>query len=86
MMERLDEPTTRVTRLWAGQAISQFDSQITLLALPLTAALTLHANPGRDGHRGRAGATDHRADCDHLGLLLSRPRPARAADESNADE
>ncbi|HEY7909061.1 MAG TPA: MFS transporter [Thermomicrobiales bacterium] len=53
-MARLDEPTTRVTglwghanflRLWAGQTISQFGSQITLLALPLTAALTLHATP-----------------------------------------
>jgi len=26
-------------RLWAGQTVSQFGSQITLLALPLTAAL-----------------------------------------------
>lgn len=30
-------------KLWAGQTISQFGSQVTLLALPLTAALTLHA-------------------------------------------
>jgi MFS family permease len=55
---RLDEPTTRATslwrhanflRLWAGQTISQFGSQITLLALPLTAALTLHATPAEMG-------------------------------------
>lgn len=31
-------------KLWAGQTISQFGSQITLLALPLTAALALHAS------------------------------------------
>jgi len=31
-------------KLWAGQTISQFGSQITLLALPLAAALTLHAS------------------------------------------
>jgi hypothetical protein len=45
-MARLDEPKTRSTglwrhanflRLWTGQTISQFGSQITLLALPLTA-------------------------------------------------
>jgi MFS family permease len=31
-------------KLWAGQTMSQFGSQITLLALPLTAALALHAS------------------------------------------
>ena len=36
-------------RLWTGQTISQFGSQITLLALPLTAALTLHATPAEMG-------------------------------------
>lgn len=36
-------------RLWAGQTISQFGSQITLLALPLTAALTLRATPAEMG-------------------------------------
>lgn len=57
-MTRLDEPTMRAAglwrhadflRLWAGQTISQFGSQITLLALPLTAALTLHATPAEMG-------------------------------------
>ncbi|MGI8857146.1 MAG: MFS transporter [Thermomicrobiales bacterium] len=57
-MARLNESTTRVTglwrhanflRLWTGQTISQFGSQITLLALPLTAALTLHATPAEMG-------------------------------------
>ena len=31
-------------KLWAGQTISLFGSQITLLALPVVATLTLHAN------------------------------------------
>ncbi len=57
-MARLDEPKTRSTglwrhanflRLWTGQTISQFGSQITLLALPLAAALTLHATPAEMG-------------------------------------
>ena len=30
-------------RLWAGETVSVFGSQITLLALPLAAVLTLHA-------------------------------------------
>lgn len=57
-MARLDEPKTRFMglwrhanflRLWTGQTISQFGSQITLLALPLAAALTLHATPAEMG-------------------------------------
>src|SRR3954468_6788122 len=36
-------------RPWAGQTILQFGSQIALLALPLTAALTLHATPAEMG-------------------------------------
>lgn len=36
-------------KLWFGQTISQFGSQVTLLALPLTAALTLHATPAEMG-------------------------------------
>jgi MFS family permease len=55
---RLVEPNTRFVglwrhrnflRLWTGQTISQFGSQITLLALPLTAALTLRATPAEMG-------------------------------------
>lgn len=36
-------------KLWAGQTVSQFGSQITVLALPLTAALTLHASAANMG-------------------------------------
>ncbi|MHB1417673.1 MAG: MFS transporter, partial [Chloroflexota bacterium] len=32
-------------KLWTGQSVSQLGSQITLLALPLTAALLLNASP-----------------------------------------
>lgn len=34
---------------WSGQTVSLFGSQVTLLALPLTAALTLNATPGQMG-------------------------------------
>ncbi len=36
-------------KLWAGQTISLFGSQITLLALPVAATLTLHASPWQMG-------------------------------------
>jgi len=36
-------------KLWAGQSVSQCGSQITILALPLTAALTLHASAANMG-------------------------------------
>jgi MFS family permease len=36
-------------KLWGGQTVSKFGSQITLLALPLTAVLTLNATPGQMG-------------------------------------
>ncbi len=39
-------------KLWTGQTISQFGSQITLLALPLTAVLTLKANAAEMGILG----------------------------------
>ena len=32
-------------KFWVGQTISDFGDQITLLALPLTAVITLHAGP-----------------------------------------
>lgn len=36
-------------KLWAGQAVSQFGTQVTYLALPLTAALLLKATPVQMG-------------------------------------
>jgi MFS family permease len=36
-------------KLWAGETVSLFGSQITALALPLTAVLTLQATPAQLG-------------------------------------
>lgn len=36
-------------RLWAGQTVSLLGSQVTTIALPLTAAVTLHASPVQMG-------------------------------------
>src|SRR5215469_16551198 len=36
-------------RLWLGQSVSLLGSQVTLVALPLTAVLTLHAGPAQMG-------------------------------------
>ena len=50
-MAAMDRPVATLWRhtdflkLWAGQTISVFGSQFTMLALPLIAALTLHASP-----------------------------------------
>ena len=37
------------SRLWLGQTVSLLGSQVTLVALPLTAVLTLHAGPTQMG-------------------------------------
>src|SRR5665811_638193 len=37
------------SKLWFGQAVSSVGSQVTLLALPLTAVLYLHATAGQVG-------------------------------------
>jgi MFS family permease len=36
-------------KLWGGETISQFGTQVTTLAMPLTAILVLHAGPGQIG-------------------------------------
>ena len=41
-------------KLWTGQTISQFGSQVTQLALPLVAAVTLRATPRQMGLLGAA--------------------------------
>ena len=43
-------------KLWTGQTISLFGSQITFLALPLTAVLVLEASPAQMGFLTAAGA------------------------------
>lgn len=42
--------------LWAGQTVSLFGSRITLLALPLTAVLRLHAGAAQMGLLAAAGS------------------------------
>jgi MFS family permease len=42
-------------KLWAGETVSDFGDQITLLALPLTAVLTLHAGAAEMGFLAAAG-------------------------------
>jgi MFS family permease len=42
-------------KLWIGQTISVFGSSITGLAIPLTAAIALHATPAQMGILGAAG-------------------------------
>jgi len=37
-------------RFWVGQSVSLFGDQITLIALPLTAVLVLHANASQMGY------------------------------------
>ena len=46
-------------RLWAGQSISVFGDQVTLLALPLAAVLTLDASAAEMGLLTAAGWTPH---------------------------
>lgn len=40
--------------VWAGESVSLFGTQVTQLALPLTAVTTLHAGPGQLGLLGTA--------------------------------
>lgn len=45
-------PSPDFRKLWAGQTVSQFGSEITVLALPLMAVLTLQATPSQMGLLG----------------------------------
>ncbi|MDQ3929694.1 MAG: MFS transporter, partial [Chloroflexota bacterium] len=42
-------------RMWVGETVSMFGSQVTYIAIPLTAALVLHAEPGQMGILQAAG-------------------------------
>jgi MFS family permease len=44
-------------KFWAGQTVSMVGSRVTVLALPLTAILTLHASPVQIGILGAVGST-----------------------------
>ncbi len=52
-------PRSDFARLWAAQAVSALGSQITMLALPLTAVLVLRAGPAQMGLLAAAGSVPY---------------------------
>jgi MFS family permease len=63
-------------RLWAGQTVSVFGSQVTELALPLAAVLTLHATAFQMGVLSAAGMAPWIAFALLVGVWIDR-RPRR---------
>lgn len=63
---------------WTGQTISLFGDEITLLALPLLAALELDAGPAQMGVLGAAALAPNLLFSIHLGVWTDR-RPRRKA-------
>jgi MFS family permease len=63
-------------RLWAGQTVSVFGSQVTELALPLAAVLTLHATALQMGFLSAAGMAPWIAFALLVGVWIDR-RPRR---------
>src|SRR2546422_8174327 len=59
-------------KLWAGQSVSLFGSQVTRLALPLAAVLTLHANAAQMGLLGAAPLTPYLVFGLFSGVLADR--------------
>lgn len=70
-------PSHRVSdfnRLWLGQSISQLGSQVTTLALPLTAVLYLKATPGQIGLLAAVRAFAFAGLMLFFGVLVDRRR------------
>ena len=61
-------------KLWAGQAISQVGSQVTFLALPLVAIVTLDATPTQMGVLTALGAVPPLLIGLHAGVAVDRRR------------
>ena len=61
-------------KLWAGQSVSLFGSQVTRLALPLAAVLTLHAGAAQMGLLGAALLTPYLVFGLFAGVLVDRLR------------
>jgi MFS family permease len=59
-------------KLWAGQTISVFGDQVTILALPLTAVLTLDASAFQMGVLTALGWLPHLLFSLHAGMWLDR--------------
>ncbi|MGH3168287.1 MAG: MFS transporter [Trebonia sp.] len=61
-------------KFWAGDTVSQFGNQITLLALPLTAVLTLKANALQMGILNAASYLPYAAASLFIGVWVDRIR------------
>lgn len=61
-------------KLWLGQGISSVGSQVTLLALPLTAVLYLHASTAQVGLLSAAGLLAYSGPSLLFGVLADRMR------------
>ena len=61
-------------KLWFGQAVSSVGSQVTLLALPLTAVLYLHATAGQVGLMTGAGLLAYCGPSLLFGVMADRMR------------
>src|ERR1039457_2500245 len=61
-------------KLWFGQAVSSVGSQVTLLALPLTAVLYLHATAGQVGLMTAAGLLAYCGPSLLFGVMADRMR------------
>jgi MFS family permease len=61
-------------RFWAGQTISLFGDQISLLAIPLLAVLTLHADAAQMGLLGAAELVPYLLFAIHVGAWAGRRR------------
>lgn len=59
-------------RFWAGQTISMIGDQVTLIALPLTAVLVLHAGPGEMGTLTAAALAPNLVFALHAGAWVDR--------------
>src|ERR1039457_4585818 len=62
------------SKLWFGQAVSSVGSQVTLLALPLTAVLYLHATAGQVGLMIAAGLLAYCGPSLLFGVMADRMR------------
>src|SRR5581483_5753614 len=60
--------------LWAAYSVSMLGSQVTLLALPLTAVLVLHASAAQMGLLTAAGAAPHLCVSLFAGVFVDRRR------------
>jgi MFS family permease len=79
---------TPFRRYWLGQTISLVGDQVTLLALPLTAVLVLHAGPAEMGYLTAVALLPNLVFALHAGAWVDRRRSRRrvmiAADAGRA--